>query len=252
MDLPVVWSYGGGTQSAAIAALIVSGELPAPDLAVISDTGREVKSTWDYLQGTVQPQLPFPIHVVPHDFDGIGYNTVDLWGGKDDDTLLIPAFTSAKQGKAEGKLPKYCSNEWKERPVKRFCRERGIDNAAIWIGFSVDEMDRCRTPTEKWPHVYPLIEKKMSRGHCIGLVERMGWPTPPRSACWMCPYRSDREWMDLQAGGELAKAMAFEKKIQKRDPHVFLHRSLTPIGEIEFAEEDDLFAKPCPSGMCFT
>jgi hypothetical protein len=36
-----LWSCGGGTQSAAIAALIVRGDIRKPDLAVIVDTERE-------------------------------------------------------------------------------------------------------------------------------------------------------------------------------------------------------------------
>jgi hypothetical protein len=40
--MATVWSCGGGTQSAAIAALIVSGQMPVPDLSVIVDTEREI------------------------------------------------------------------------------------------------------------------------------------------------------------------------------------------------------------------
>lgn len=52
-----IWNNGGGTQSAAIAALIVTGQLPTPDLAVIADTGRERSSTWDYLNAYIAPAL---------------------------------------------------------------------------------------------------------------------------------------------------------------------------------------------------
>jgi hypothetical protein len=41
-----VFSSGGGTQSAAIAALIVQGRLPKPDFVVIADTDYECSSTW--------------------------------------------------------------------------------------------------------------------------------------------------------------------------------------------------------------
>jgi hypothetical protein len=37
-----LWSSGGGTQSTAIAVLILQGRLPKPDLAVIVDTEREL------------------------------------------------------------------------------------------------------------------------------------------------------------------------------------------------------------------
>ena len=48
--MTTVWSYGGGTQTAAIAVLILQGRLPKPDIAVMADTGREIASTWDYLR----------------------------------------------------------------------------------------------------------------------------------------------------------------------------------------------------------
>lgn len=52
-----VWSCGGGTQSAAIAALIVTGKLPKPDLAVIVDTEREKETTWRYYTNVLRPEL---------------------------------------------------------------------------------------------------------------------------------------------------------------------------------------------------
>lgn len=52
-----VWSYGGGTQSVAIAALIIQGRLPKPDYAVIADTGMEKQSTWDYMDNVTNPAL---------------------------------------------------------------------------------------------------------------------------------------------------------------------------------------------------
>ena len=47
MNRVQVWSSGGGTKSAAIAALICKNEL-MPDIAIIVDTEREVQTTWDY------------------------------------------------------------------------------------------------------------------------------------------------------------------------------------------------------------
>ena len=103
-----VWSYGGGTQPAAIAVLILQGKLSRPDVVVMADTGREIESTWQYLRDVVQPALDtigLTVQVAGHEL-----SNYDLW--KSDDYLLIPAFTSQANG---GKLPTYCSNEWKQR-----------------------------------------------------------------------------------------------------------------------------------------
>jgi hypothetical protein len=243
---PSIWSFGGGTQSAAIAALIVRGDLPPPEVALIADTSREGSETFPYLRDVVQPALDavgVHIHIVPHDLA-----TVDLWTGAAGDTVIMPMFTS-QQGR--GMLPKYCSHEWKTRPVQRWLRRYGYSSGEMWIGFSTDEMQRCRVPQEPYPHRYPLIEKRLSRSDCVALVERMGWPTPPRSACYQCPYMSDQE-RQRQPREDFQKAVALEKEIQKRDPHVWLHRSCQPLDSIKFDEQHDMFADECASGMCFT
>ena len=255
--LSVVWSCGGGTQSAAIAALIVKGEMPKPDLAIIADTGREASDTWRFFDEVLIPQLGsvgVDLVRLPHDFNGEGYNTVDIYSGADKNTIVMPMFTSQKD---RGMLPKYCSNEWKSRPVDRFIREKGFKGGEIWIGFSIDEMERMRRydDKQKWNHAYPLIDRRMSRGDCIALVESMGWGIPPRSACWMCPYRSDAEWVHLKAidPSDFDKAVALEKELQERDPNVYFHNSCKPLDEVSLGEgQEDLFDKSCNSGMCFT
>ncbi len=66
-----VWSYGGGTQSAAIAVLVLTGQLPKPDYVVMADTSREVTETWNYLRDVVQPELTrfgCPVEVIPHSY----------------------------------------------------------------------------------------------------------------------------------------------------------------------------------------
>lgn len=114
---------------------------------------------------------------------------------------------------------------------------------------------RAYDPAKKWNHSYPLIDRRMSRADCIALVESMGWGTPPRSACWMCPYRSDQEWLHLKQTDPLdfKRAVLLEKKLQKRDPDVYFHGTCQPLDSVSFNEEQsDLFGKPCASGMCFT
>jgi len=259
-----VWSSGGGTQSAAIAALIITGELPKPDLAVIADTGREASETWRYNDQVIAPQLRkvgVELIRLPHDFDPASprkdgqWNTVDVYSGKDATTVIMPMFT--KQTGKPGKLPKYCSNEWKTRPIDRFIRSRGFTEGRLWIGYSADELERLRAfdTRAKWNHWYPLVEKRMRRSDSIKLVEDMGWPTPPRSACWMCPYRSDAEWQHLKSTDpdDFERARRLEVTLQKNDPNVYFHNSCKPLDEVDFNEgQEDMFAKSCASGMCFT
>ena len=261
-----VWSCGGGTQSAAIAALIVRGDLPPPDLSVIADTGREASETWRYFEDVLRPELmavgvdlvrlEHSFHVPDMVKDPIKqWNTVDIYSGKDKNTIVMPMFT--KKTGIPGKLPKYCSNEWKTRPVDRYIREKGLKGGNIWIGFSSDEPERLRAynPKLKWNHSYPLFDQRMTRADCITLVEKMGWGTPPRSACWMCPYRSDAEWLHLRNTDpqDFNKASELEYSLQQRDQDIYFHKSCVPLGEVDFNKgQEDMFSKPCASGMCFT
>ena len=50
----LTWSYGGGTQSVAIAVLVARGRLPRPELIVMADTGHERQRTWEYTARHVQ------------------------------------------------------------------------------------------------------------------------------------------------------------------------------------------------------
>lgn len=250
-----VWSCGGGTQSAAIAALICAGNLPAPDIAVIADTGREVSSTWEYFDAILYPKCKAAgveiMRVLSAD-----YATVDLYSGADGGKLTIPAYTTENGG--IGKLPTYCSNEWKVRVIQRFCTEKfpeakGFDQ---WLGISRDESHRMRTGHQgKWQYTHPLIDggRMMSRQDCYAVVRALGWPPPPRSRCFMCPNQGHQEWHDMQENDpeDFRRAVDFEEKIRVRDKNIFLHQSGKPLTELQ-DDQLSLEEGSCMSGMCFT
>lgn len=247
--MTTVWSYGGGTQTAAIAVLILQGKLPKPDLVVMADTGREIESTWNYLVEVVQPALDvigLTVEIAKHDLA-----TVDLW--KSDDYLLIPAFTSQAGG---GKLPTYCSHEWKQRVIRRWLRANTINDCDLWLGISTDELERMKPSGVRWQrHVYPLIELvPTSRVACSALVTAFGWPTPPKSRCWMCPNQSPLMWANMRRHqlGDFIKAIEFEAEIRQRDEHVWLHRAMLPLEEsVDLTDEQPFLFDGCDSGYCF-
>lgn len=137
MSKHIIFSYGGGTQSAAVVVLIVQGRLPRPERIVMADTGREASQTWDYLREVMQPYLAtvgLSVEIASHDLA-----TVDLYGKNGD--LLIPAYTE------NGMLPGLCSTEWKKRPISRWLRGQGYGPAnpvITWIGISLDEIGRAK------------------------------------------------------------------------------------------------------------
>lgn len=248
----IVWSYGGGTQSAAIAVMILTGELPRPDIAVMADTSRECSETWQYLKLVVQPALDkirLTVEIVPH-----SYAYWDIVKGKNN-ALLIPAF--ARQSGSVGKLPTYCSHEWKRRPIQRWLRKQGVNDCDCWLGISTDEAERMKPSDLKWyRHVYPLIEMvPTSRVQCRNKVLGYGWAEPPKSRCWMCPNMSPQSWKQLRRNwnGDFEKAAALEKEIQQTDADIFLHPLAIPLTEaVEQSEQQSDMFDGCDSGFCWT
>ena len=260
-----IFSHGGGTQSAAITALIVQGRLPKPDFACIVDTERERQTTWDYLDAVIRPALAgigIEVHRIrksewgtspEHGMDYVSHNG---------NTLLLPAFTS--QSDSFGKLSGFCSKTWKVETKARFIREVlkvPTNRQKQWIGFSMDEARRAIRMMNGDEYKaglirFPLIhDVPLKRRAAIQIVESMGWPTPPRSACYMCPNQGDHEWRDLKANSpaEFAAACELEKEVQKVDPFAWFHKSCIPLGEVDFSMPEDLFTdRACSSGGCFT
>jgi hypothetical protein len=250
-DRAAIWSYGGGVQTAAIGVLVVQGKLPHPERIVMADTGREDSATWSYLDTVMAPYLAavgLTVEVAPHSLA-----TVDLHSTKGD--LLIPAFT------ATGKLPTYCSVEWKQRVVQRWLRAQGYGPAkpvSIWLGMSTDEASRAKDSATAWAgHHYPILyDVPMNRAECVGLVASAGLPPAPKSSCWMCPFRSNTQWRDLKANRpeDWDKAVAFDAEIRRKDSDVFVHRSGTPLASADLGEDADnqrdLFGS-CGTGYCY-
>src|SRR5688572_11033499 len=99
-----VFSSGGGTQSAAITALIVQGKLPRPDFSAIVDTEREHPAVWEYHDAVIVPALAgigITIHRIPKSEFAVG----DLY---DTAGIRLPMFTN-KSGEV-GKLRGFCSS----------------------------------------------------------------------------------------------------------------------------------------------
>lgn len=256
MERALVWSYGGGTQSIALALLIAAGRLPRPERIIMADTGREASETWEYTAQYVAPLLAtlgLTIEMAGHDLA-----TVDLYSHKGD--LLMPAFTGHG-----GQLSLFCSKEWKARVVQRYLRALGYGPArpvTMWMGMSLDEIGRLRPGDYDWQDkAYPLVfDVPMTRGECRQLIRDYGWPDPPKSSCWMCPYRRNSQWARLRDAypADWAAAVAMDTAIRERDAahDVYLHHSGQPLATADLSVPDEpelpLFGQVtgCDSGYC--
>jgi hypothetical protein len=150
-------------------------------------------------------------------------------------------------------LPGFCSNEWKQRVVRRWLRERGVEMCDLWLGISVDEAHRMKPSGVDWlTHVYPLIDEMVTRAECMRLIGAAKMEVPPKSRCFMCPYQSGGEWRNLSPA-DMAKAVALDEEIRVRDPNVFLHRSKVPLAEaMKLDDQQASLFDVCDSGMCWT
>lgn len=264
-----VISLGAGVQSTTMALMAAHGEIgPMPDCAIFADTGAEPRAVYDHLRWLMSPNvLPFPVHIVERG-NLRADNLANARGEKTSGKLsTIPAFTMGVDGRA-APLSRQCTRDYKIDPIVRKLRrlfgvayrQRIPKGARVeqWIGISTDEAHRMKPSHERWIEPrWPLIEQLMSRGDCLRWLERNDYPQPPKSACTFCPYHSDSAWAEMRNTDPegWADAIAFDKAIRGgfkgTRGEVFLHRSLKPLDEVVFANDNqpDLFGNEC-EGMC--
>ena len=261
----IAWSYGGGIQSVAIGVLIRQGVLPKPDLAAIADTSRERRTTWEYLYGTMRPYLEpagVRVEVAPHTLA-----RVDLYATTSDKPL-VPAYTRittsvdglfGKQDEhQDGRLPGYCSGEWKRDVFERWLRLQGVKECDCWIGYSLDEEWRVKGDHRPWcRYRHPLIDLRLSRAACVLLIEKAGLPVPRKSRCFDCPHQSPAEWLEVKADPEeWALAVERDRYIRERDEHkgLFLYSGRVPLELADFKTDAGLAppGRPCETGHCWT
>ena len=108
----------------------------------------------------------------------------------------------------------------------------------------------------KWiENTFPLIDAGISRQKCIEYIKEAGFHLPPKSACIGCPYHSDIFWKNLKTKEpvQFQNAVDFDIDIRKHrvslKNKVYLHRSLRPLGHIDFDNQPDLFEDEC-EGYC--
>jgi hypothetical protein len=252
----LTWSYGGGVQSIAIAVLVARGRLPRPECIVMADTGREASETWEYHAAYTAPLLAsvgLAVEVAAHDLA-----TRDLYAT--DGKTILPMFST------EGALRAFCSGEWKREVVKRYLRAKGYGPArpvTSWLGISLDEVERLKRSRADWQRLHwPLcFDVPMTRAECRALILAAGLPEPPKSSCWMCPYRQNAQWRRLKEHypGDWAQAVALDAEVRSRDPEgaLYLHHSRVPLADADLGEDAaavdlPLFSAGCQTGYCWT
>lgn len=272
-DMKHFISLGAGVQSSTMALMAAAGEItPMPDGAIFADTGYEPLSVYKWLNW-LEKQLPFPVYCVGHNKDmrqEALARRVSRKTGNRYVKSVVPAWFKNPNG-SRGAGSRRCTRDYKIRVIRRTAKKLlGLKGrlprrqvATSWIGISTDEAHRMKPTGEIWiENTWPLIDKGLSRSDCKVWMKAAGYPEPPRSACYFCPYHGAEEWLRLKRTEpeEFQKAVEFERELQtvlaehdevtKGVP--FLWPGLTPLDQTDFEDapgQPDLFGNEC-EGMC--
>lgn len=225
-------SLGAGVQSTAVLLLSLEGVVPAYDAIVFADTGDEPEDVYahlDRLRGVAEIATVSAGHLA---------DTVH--------TTFVPIPLYDSSG---GMGRRQCTYQYKLRPIYHHLRTLGrpVDLA---VCISTDEAIRAKDARVKWcANVFPLLELGWSRADCSAYLEdRWPWPVP-RSACVYCPFRSNREWLELRTHhpADWQAAVAFDESARAFG---YVHRSGRPLASASLIPEDDgQLALEC-EGMC--
>jgi len=178
-----ILSYGGGVDSTAILALILAGEMPAPDAVLFADPGAEFPATYATVALARQrcQAAGIRFETVRHERD-----TIQTWLSRNGNLPVMPGG------------PHVCSLKFKGEVMQRWAEREFPGQAITWlIGIEADEEHRTKrfTPPREGPHrfSYPLKDAGLIRADCVEVLRRL-WRAPVRkSCCVFCPFMTRPE-----------------------------------------------------------
>lgn len=246
-------SFGAGVQSTALLVMSNLGDCEKADVAIFADTQDEPQWVYDTLEWAKKwSKIPIEIATAGRLSEG--------WGdGKR--FSPVPAYSSL----GGGLMRRQCTREYKIYPIQKKVRElmgyrrleRVKAECICMIGISTDEASRMKPSQEKWiTNTWPLIDARMRREDCRIYLEERGVPVPKKSSCVYCPFKSDSQWKDMKQNHpkEWGEVLDADRRIRdmgmKEEGQMFFHKTLKPMDEVDFAENQmDFFGNEC-EGYC--
>lgn len=245
-----VLSLGAGVQSSTLLLMACAGEL-ALDAAIFADTGWEPAAVYEWLAFLRHKadQAAIPLYTV---------NNGDIRADALDPThrfASMPLFVKNADG-THGMARRQCTSEYKLKPIRRELKRLGASRkhpVDLLIGISLDEYTRMRASELLYlRNVYPLVERRLTRGDCLTWLDQHGYPQPQKSACIGCPFRRNANWRELTPE-EFADAVDFDRRIRATPAATFggvtnanywngerfLHADLIPLDLVDFRSEQD-------------
>ena len=281
-------SLGGGVQSSTLCQMITEGELPPVDCVIFADTGDEPQHTYDHVDYLAirLKSKNIPLHIVDN-----GNMVKDIY--KEGRFAAMPLFTKiTKETKGfgvtayneqVGRLKRQCTSEYKIVPIERKIRQLLLEkgkakqrkNGAIFVnkgvkvqtvlGISWDEVSRIKPSRTSWiNHVWPLVDKRITRQMCKDWLKVKGLPIPRKSSCKRCPYHNKKYWIEMRDNEpkDWEEVILFDQDLRNgklklsvtAKGEVFMTRKCVPLSEIDLttAEEAGQLAFDfCDEGYCF-
>ena len=198
-----------------------------------------------------------------------------LEGDDVEGTLFQLVGTGKYRTEKTAAIGRSCTEDYKILPIRKMLRDlckikRGQKDVTVtmWIGISWDEAQRAKESRVLWcQHRWPMLEPetRMLRSDCINWMYDHGYPIPPRSACYYCPFHDDSEWRRMRDEDPVhfQKAVDFDAKLRSQvrehdkftKMDVYLHNSCKPLDEVDFDSDEQKgqstwdFRAEC-EGMC--
>lgn len=187
---PVVVSFGGGTNSAAM-LIEMAARGAKPDLILFADTGGELPETYEFVaafSAWLESRGMPKVIIVKSSGKTLEQDCIDR------KTLPSVAFGF-----------KTCSQRWKTQPQDKYLNNwqpardawKAGGKVVKFIGYDADESHRIKDyDSDKFMVAYPLVQWGWGRKKCKEVVANAGFK-PAKSACFFCPNAKPNEVLAL-------------------------------------------------------
>lgn len=173
-----VLSLGAGVNSTALLHILLDRSMPL-DEVVFADTFAEKPETYAYLEKWIVPFLSS---------SGIPYTCVAA-----KETLIERCLRGHT---IPDRRYRWSTRDYKIRPIEKHLKPRAP--VVTYLGIASDEAQRVKPARVPWnTHSWPLVDLGMTRADCEKLILSKGWPVPPKSGCFFCPFNRIGEWREL-------------------------------------------------------
>lgn len=238
--VPVI-SLGAGVQSSAMLLMAARGELEhlgEPPLAVFSDTKHEAPAVYEWLAFLRMEAYRAGIEVAETTAGDL------LEAATESSFNPIPLYRRNADGSTSiGQ--RQCTYQFKIRPLRAELRRRGYGPSRpveMWLGITTDETERMKPSNVQWAtNRWPLIELGMSRESARHWLLRNGYPEPPKSACYFCPFFSERRYAQMRESDpetwEKAVAADEAMRLTPEGDEQFVLKTLVPLRELQTPED---------------